>query len=55
VIPEVEYETVQHLDEEGAILAWRMWVLERAGYGDEAAAALAGSRVVDLHLAVDLL
>ena len=55
VIPEVQLESAQHLDEEAAILAWRIWVLERAGYGEEAAATLAGSRDVDLHLAVDLL
>jgi hypothetical protein len=55
VIPEVEYETELRVDEEHAILAWRMWVLDRAGYGVDATATLAGRRDVDLHLAVDLL
>ena len=55
VIPEVEFETETRLDEEGTILAWRVWVLDRAGYGIEGATALAASKDVDLHVAVDLL
>ncbi len=33
---------------------WRTEELERAGYGQEAAAALASRHDVDLHLAVEL-
>lgn len=34
---------------------WRAEELERAGYGPDEAAELAGRHDVDLHLAVDLL
>jgi hypothetical protein len=54
VIPEVEYEAAP-CAEEDAILAWRIWVLHRAGYADDAAASLAESSDVDLHDAVRLL
>jgi len=42
-------------NEDLAILAWRLTVLERAGYDRETACALAESRDVDLHVAADLL
>ena len=52
-----ELETRQHLrqDEELNVLAWRIWVLDRAGYDEGDAVLLASLRDVDLHLAVDLL
>ena len=36
------------------IIAWRLEQLTRIGYSELAAAALAASAEVDLHLAVDL-
>ncbi len=42
-------------DEELAVLAWRMTVLDHAGYPETDVVLLAGARTVDLHLAVDLL
>lgn len=36
------------------IIAWRLEQLTRVGYSEFAAAALAASADVDLHLAVDL-
>lgn len=39
---------------EGEVIAWRMRVLDRCGYDHAASALLAGSKDVDLHLAVDL-
>lgn len=42
-------------DEELCILAWRIDVLDRAGYDEGDAAVLAAVRDVDLHVAVDLL
>lgn len=44
--PELEIEVVEQ---------WRLDSLERAGYDREAAAVLAASPEVDLHLAVSLL
>ena len=44
--PELEIEVVEQ---------WRLDSLERAGYDPEAAAVLAASPEVDLHLAVSLL
>jgi hypothetical protein len=46
ITPEPEIEVVEQ---------WRLASLERAGYGAEAAAVLAASHEVDLHLAVELL
>jgi len=37
------------------VLCWRLAQLSRAGYGDDAAAALAVCARVDLHQAIDLL
>ena len=45
-VPDLEIEQVER---------WRLESLERAGYDLEAAAVLAASHEVDLHLAVDLL
>ena len=42
-------------DEELVILAWRIAVLDRAGYDEGDAVLLAAVREVDLHLAADLL
>ncbi|HUF02296.1 MAG TPA: hypothetical protein VMN35_07710 [Gaiellaceae bacterium] len=42
------------LDEDGTVLTWRVWVLDRAGYEGDAAVALAIASDVDLHEAVDL-
>ena len=36
------------------VLQWRLAALRRAGYGDDAAAALALAAHVDLHAALDL-
>lgn len=47
-------EVGERLDEAGAIVAWRLSGLDRAGYGSEAAVALALARHVDLHDAVEL-
>jgi hypothetical protein len=55
VTPELDFETAPEIDEESAILSWRVCVLDRAGYGQHAAALLAVRRDVDLHLAVQLL
>ena len=44
--PDLELEIVER---------WRAESLERAGYGAEAAAVLAASHEVDLHLAMRLL
>lgn len=41
-------------NEELAILAWRMTVLDRAGYAEADVLVLACASEVDLHLAVDL-
>ena len=41
-------------NEQERIERWRSQELERAGYGPEAAAALAARHDVDLHLAVEL-
>ena len=41
--------------EQERIARWRAEELERAGYGHEAAAQLAVSREVDLHVAIALL
>jgi hypothetical protein len=41
-------------DEAGTVLTWRYCVLRRAGYDEDAAAALAPAEV-DLHTAVSLL
>ena len=38
-----------------AVELWRLEALERAGYDAEAAAVIAASLDVDLHLAVELL
>jgi len=38
-----------------SILAWRIAVLDRAGYDEGDAVLLAAVKDVDLHLAVDLL
>ncbi|MGH2996265.1 MAG: hypothetical protein ACRDON_08890 [Gaiellaceae bacterium] len=37
------------------IESWRLQELERAGYGEDAAAALAGRHDVDLHTATSLI
>jgi hypothetical protein len=52
-----EAEVLHHpsQDEELSILAWRIAVLDRAGYDEGDAVLLAAVREVDLHLAVDLL
>ena len=55
VTPELQLENVSKPDEAEAILTWRMRVLDRAGYDPDAAAALACSTEVDLHVAVRLL
>jgi hypothetical protein len=55
VIQELETRRYHREDEELNILAWRIWVLDRAGYGEGDAVLLASVRDVDLHLAVDLL
>jgi hypothetical protein len=55
VIQELETRRYHREDEELNILAWRIWVLDRAGYGEDDAVLLASVRDVDLHLAVDLL
>jgi hypothetical protein len=54
VLQELEQAVSQMQDEELAILAWRMTVLDRAGYAEEDLVLLACSKDVDLHLAVDL-
>jgi hypothetical protein len=48
---------VQELEQTEAerVERWRAEELERAGYELSAAAVLAGSPAVDLHLAIDLL
>lgn len=55
VVQDVEERTVERLDEESAIFAWRLGTLDQAGYDGLSAVLLASSRHVDLHLAVDLL
>jgi hypothetical protein len=52
-----EAERLRHpgQDEELSILAWRIAVLDRAGYDEGDAVLLAAVRAVDLHLAADLL
>jgi hypothetical protein len=45
-----------YIETEGErIQRWRAQELERAGYGSDEAAELAGRSDIDLHLAVDLL
>jgi hypothetical protein len=53
--PSLEIAPAPRRSEADTILSWRLWVLDRAGYDEDAAVALATSRHVDLHLAVDLL
>jgi hypothetical protein len=53
--PAIDIEPVASRNEDELILAWRLWVLDRAGYDEGAAAVLATSRDVDLHTAVALL
>jgi hypothetical protein len=55
VLQELERAVSQMEDEELAILAWRMTVLDRAGYDEEDLVLLACTKDVDLHLAVQLL
>lgn len=55
VIQELQARQHHRKDEELTILAWRIWVLDRAGYDEGDAVLLASVRDVDLHLAVDLL
>ena len=45
---------MEELDADG-VLTWRYGNLRRAGYRPQAAARLARTRCVDLHVAVDLL
>ncbi len=42
------------LSEDERVLLWRVDALERAGYDEEAAVALALRRDVDLHWAIEL-
>ncbi len=51
-VEDVEKELA--LTEDERVLLWRVDVLKRAGYDEEAAAALALRREVDLHLATRL-
>jgi hypothetical protein len=53
--PSLEIAPAPRPSEPDAILSWRLRVLDRAGYDDDAAVVLAKSRHVDLHAAVDLL
>jgi hypothetical protein len=55
VIQEVEHLRQPRQDEELSILAWRIAVLDRAGYDEGDAVLLAAVKDIDLHLAVDLL
>jgi hypothetical protein len=55
VLQEVEQLRQGRPDEEFSILAWRIAVLDRAGYDEGDAVLLAALKDVDLHLAVDLL
>jgi hypothetical protein len=55
VIQDVEQSARVVLPEtEAEVIAWRMRVLDRCGYDQDASALLAASKDVDLHLAVDL-
>jgi len=51
-VEELEQELA--LSEDERVILWRVDMLERAGYDDEAAVTLALRRDVDLHLAVEL-
>lgn len=51
-VDEVEHRLV--LSEDERVLLWRVDMLERAGYDEEAAVALALRRDVDLHQALAL-
>jgi hypothetical protein len=55
VLQEVEQVRHPRQDEELSILAWRIAVLDRAGYDEGDAVLLAALKDVDLHFAVDLL
>jgi hypothetical protein len=55
MLQEVEELRQGRQDEQLSILAWRIAVLDRAGYDEGDAVLLAAVKDVDLHLAVDLL
>jgi hypothetical protein len=55
MLQEVEQLCQGRQDEQLSILAWRIAVLDRAGYDEGDAVLLAAVKDVDLHLAVDLL
>ena len=55
MLQEVEQLRQGRQDEQLSILAWRIAVLDRAGYDEGDAVLLAAVKDVDLHLAVDLL
>jgi hypothetical protein len=55
MLQEVEQLRQGRQGEELSILAWRIAVLDRAGYDEGDAVLLAAVKDVDLHLAVDLL
>ena len=55
MLQEVEQLRQGRQDEQLSILAWRIAVLDRAGYDEGDAVLLAAVKDVDVHLAVDLL
>jgi hypothetical protein len=52
---ELQLKSLRALYRADPIVSWRLSVLERAGYDEDAATILAASKEVDLHAAVGLL